>query len=100
MLMLIGDIDYVIFRRPDPAAGRNFHGSQVFDHRTDPAGFHVEHYVDGDIVDADDPTLKYPIGRDTMLQWGPAFSGLRPGSSDFADRSFVPGATVSSSDRA
>jgi hypothetical protein len=76
MLMLIDDFDYVIFSRPDPAAGRNFHGSQVFDDWTNPAGFHVEHYVDGDIVDADDPTLKYPIGRDTMLQWVPVFPGL------------------------
>ena len=68
MLMLIDDIDYVIFGRPDPAAGRHFHGSQVFDHRTDPAGFHVEHHVDGGIVNADNPRLICPIGRDTLLQ--------------------------------
>jgi hypothetical protein len=61
--MSIGDIDYVIFGRPDPAAGRHGHGSQVFDHRTEPAGFHVEHHVDGDIVSADNPTLKYPISN-------------------------------------
>ena len=24
----------------------------------------------------DNPTLKYPIGRDTLLQQGPAFPGL------------------------
>jgi hypothetical protein len=76
MLMLIDDIDYVIFGHPDPAAGRHGHGSQVFDHRTEPAGFHVEHHVDGDIVDAHDPTLKSPIDRDTLLQCGPAFPGL------------------------
>ena len=56
--------------------GRHFHGSQVFDYWTDPAGFHVEHYVDGDLVNDDNPTLKYPFGRDTLLQWGPAFPGL------------------------
>jgi hypothetical protein len=72
MLMLIDDIDYVIFGHPDPAAGRHGHGSQVFDHRTEPAGFHVEHHVDGDIVSADNPTL----GRDTLLQRVPAFPGL------------------------
>ncbi|ACC72671.1 VOC family protein [Paraburkholderia phymatum] len=56
--------------------GRHFHGSQIFDYWTDPAGFHVEHYVDGDLVNNDSPTLSYPFGRDTLLQWGPAFPGL------------------------
>jgi catechol 2,3-dioxygenase-like lactoylglutathione lyase family enzyme len=56
--------------------GRHFHGSQVFDYWTDPAGFHVEHFVDGDLVNGDSPVLKYPFGRDTLLQWGPAFPGL------------------------
>ena len=56
--------------------GRHFHGSQVFDYWTDPAGFHVEHFVDGDLVNEDNPTLKYPFGRDTLLQWGPNFPGL------------------------
>ena len=56
--------------------GRHFHGSQVFDYWTDPAGFHVEHFVDGDMVNGDSPVLKYPFGRDTLLQWGPAFPGL------------------------
>src|SRR5208337_2908751 len=45
-------------------------------YRTDPAGFHVEHYVDGDLVNEDNPTRKYPFGRDTLLQWGPTFPGL------------------------
>lgn len=56
--------------------GRHFHGSQIFDYWTDPAGFHVEHFSDGDLVNADTPTLRYPFGRDTLLQWGPAFPGL------------------------
>ena len=56
--------------------GRHFHGSQIFDYWTDPAGFHVEHYSDGDLVNEDSPTLKFPFGRDTLLQWGPAFPGL------------------------
>src|SRR5271157_2377851 len=56
--------------------GRHLYGSQVFDYWTDPAGFHVEHYVDGDLVNDDNPTRKYPFGRDTLLQWGPAFPGL------------------------
>lgn len=56
--------------------GRHFHGSQVFDYWTDPAGFHVEHFVDGDLVNADTPTLDCAFGRDTLLQWGPDFPGL------------------------
>ena len=61
---------------PLEIATSHFHGSQIFDYWTDPAGFHVEHFVDGDLVNADNPTLKYPFGRDTLLQWGPAFPGL------------------------
>ncbi|CAN0625257.1 conserved protein of unknown function [Burkholderia multivorans] len=56
--------------------GRHFHGSQIFDYWTDPAGFHMEHYVDGDMVNGESPALSYPFGRDTLLQWGPAFPGL------------------------
>lgn len=56
--------------------GRHFHGSQIFDYWTDPAGFHVEHFSDGDMVNADTPTLRYPFGRNTLLQWGPDFPGL------------------------
>jgi catechol 2,3-dioxygenase-like lactoylglutathione lyase family enzyme len=56
--------------------GRHFHGSQIFDYWTDAAGFHVEHFSDGDLVNHDTPTLRYPFGRDTLLQWGPAFPGL------------------------
>lgn len=55
--------------------GRHFHGSQIFDYWTDPAGFNVEHFTDGDLVNADTPILKYPFGRDTLLQWGPNFPG-------------------------
>jgi len=56
--------------------GRHFHGSQIYDYWTDPAGFHIEHYVDGDLVNADTSILDYPFGRDTLLQWCPAFPGL------------------------
>ncbi len=56
--------------------GRHFHGSQIFDYWTDPVGFHVEHFSDGDLVNEHTPTLSYPFGRDTLLQWGPDFPGL------------------------
>src|SRR5208283_4620914 len=74
----------------DGEALRHFHGSQVFDYWTDPAGFHVEHYVDGDLVNEENPTLKYPFGRDTLLQWGPAFPGLRPTPSGPWELSVMP----------
>lgn len=56
--------------------GRHFHGSQIFDYWTDPAGFHVEHFSDGDMVNEDTPTQLCSFGRDTLLQWGPVFPGL------------------------
>ena len=61
---------------PRYADGDPFNASQVFDYWTDPAGFHVEHYVDGDRINADDPTSKYPFGRDILLQWGATFPGV------------------------
>lgn len=70
--MVMGDKGY----KPRWGIGRHFHGSQIFDYWTDPAGFHMEHYVDGDVVNSDSPVLSYPFGRETLLQWGPAFPGL------------------------
>lgn len=57
-------------RRHRWGIGRHMYGSQVFDYWYDPADFHVEHYVDGDLVNDTTATLTLPIGRDTMLQWG------------------------------
>lgn len=51
--------------------GRHFRACRSFDYWTDPAGFHVEHYSDGDRVNEDSPTLSYPFGRDALLQWMP-----------------------------
>jgi len=70
--MVMGDKGY----RHRWGIGRHFYGSQVFDYWTDPAGFHVEHFVDGDLVNCDTPTLDRPFGRETLLQWGPPFPGL------------------------
>lgn len=37
--------------------GRHIQGSQIFDYRTDPDGFIVEHFADGDVMDATVPTV-------------------------------------------
>lgn len=55
--------------------GRHKHGSQVFDYWCDPAGFHIEHYTDGDLVNQDTPTARVPFDRETLLQWGHPFPG-------------------------
>jgi catechol 2,3-dioxygenase-like lactoylglutathione lyase family enzyme len=70
--MVMGDKGY----KHRSGIGRHFHGSQIFDYWTDPAGFHMEHYVDGDVFNGDSPVLSYPFGRETLLQRGPAFPGL------------------------
>ena len=50
--------------------GRHNFGSQVFDYWKDPAGDEWEHYADGDVLDADQPTGYYGLGRGTLWQWG------------------------------
>ncbi|MEU3010289.1 VOC family protein [Nocardia asteroides] len=50
--------------------GRHIQGSQIFDYWTDPDGFIVEHYADGDVFDASVPT-KYNEWRGSNHQiWG------------------------------
>ncbi len=52
--------------------GRHFMGSQIFDYWYDPYGFMVEHFIDGDMLNAEaEPGLG---SLDTALgvQWGPA----------------------------
>ena len=50
--------------------GRHNLGSQVFDYWKDPAGDEWEHYADGDVMDASQPTGYYGLGRGTLWQWG------------------------------
>ena len=54
----------------DCGVGRHLLGSQVFDYWKDPFGFRIEHYTDGDVVDADhQPTLFNGTAGETT-QWG------------------------------
>jgi len=51
--------------------GRHILGSQVFDYWQDPWGAKHEHYCDGDLFTADEPTGIHPVSREAMAQWGP-----------------------------
>lgn len=53
--------------------GRHYMGSQIFDYWRDPFGFKVEHWTDGDLVNAQtQPTREQvaPTGPGALSQWG------------------------------
>jgi catechol 2,3-dioxygenase-like lactoylglutathione lyase family enzyme len=49
--------------------GRHVHGSQIFDYWYDSSHFIIEHYADGDVVNADYETFRAKAGN--MAVWGP-----------------------------
>lgn len=49
--------------------GRHVLGSQIFDYWQDPSGFKIEHYADGDLVNADTGTKRDVVGP--LSVWGP-----------------------------
>jgi catechol 2,3-dioxygenase-like lactoylglutathione lyase family enzyme len=51
--------------------GRHVLGSQLFCYHIDPNGFEVEHYIDGDLFDAQHPTGYHPAGLPGLYKWGP-----------------------------
>ncbi|KAI1426637.1 glyoxalase [Xylaria sp. FL1777] len=51
--------------------GRHVMGSQIFDYWFDPSGFIFEHYVDGDLLTADEPTHRSLGGPGSIHVWGP-----------------------------
>lgn len=51
--------------------GRHVLGSQLFCYHIDPAGFEVEHYIDGDMFDASHPTGYHEGGLPGLYLWGP-----------------------------
>ncbi|MGB1581286.1 MAG: 2,4,5-trihydroxytoluene oxygenase [Nevskiales bacterium] len=51
--------------------GRHLLGSQIFDYWRDPWGFKHEHYCDGDVFTADNPTGVSYASKDSIFQWGP-----------------------------
>lgn len=58
--------------RLDCGVGRHLLGSQIYDYWRDPAGFRVEHYTDGDVVNQEHrPTVFSGTAAETT-QWGMA----------------------------
>ena len=51
--------------------GRHVQGSQIFDYWRDPFGNKVEHWTDGDLVNASTPVGHAPISNDELRQWAP-----------------------------
>ncbi|MGK8436796.1 VOC family protein [Ectopseudomonas hydrolytica] len=50
--------------------GRHILGSQIFDYWQDPWGDKHEHYCDGDLFTADQPTGVHEVSPEAMSQWG------------------------------
>ncbi len=50
--------------------GRHALGSQLFDYWKDPVGDEWEHYADGDLYDAHQPTGYHELTRGTLWTWG------------------------------
>ena len=50
--------------------GRHILGSQIFDYWQDPWGDKHEHYCDGDLFTADQPTGLHSVSPEAMSQWG------------------------------
>ena len=51
--------------------GRHLLGSQMYDYWRDPAGFTLEHWTDGDLLDASVPATDSPAKEFIMAQYGP-----------------------------
>lgn len=54
----------------DVGVGRHVLGSQIFDYWKDPFGFRIEHYTDGDVVDASHQPTKFNGTASDTTQWG------------------------------
>ena len=50
--------------------GRHLLGSQIYDYWLDPFGFRVEHYTDGDVVDAEHSPGFHAVTAEETTQWG------------------------------
>lgn len=54
----------------DVGVGRHMLGSQIFDYWKDPFGFRIEHYTDGDQVNARHQPAKFTGTAEETTQWG------------------------------
>ena len=64
--------EYLKARQREAAwgVGRHIMGSQIFDYWKDPFGFRVEHYTDGDVVDARHQPGVFNGTAPETTQWG------------------------------
>jgi catechol 2,3-dioxygenase-like lactoylglutathione lyase family enzyme len=62
-------------RRHAWGVGRHVLGSQIFDYWKDPWGHELEHWTDGDLFTAADPTGVAGVAELLGAQWGPGFPG-------------------------
>lgn len=71
---VMGAHDYLLAQgyRLDCGVGRHLMGSQIFDYWKDPFGFRVEHYTDGDVVDAHHRPGTFNGTAAETTQWGMA----------------------------
>jgi catechol 2,3-dioxygenase-like lactoylglutathione lyase family enzyme len=51
--------------------GRHVQGSQIFDYWRDPFGNKLEHWTDGDLVNANTPIGREQLSDNALYQWGP-----------------------------
>lgn len=56
----------------DCGVGRHLLGSQIYDYWRDPAGFRVEHYTDGDVVNHEHQATVFSGTAAETTQWGMA----------------------------
>ncbi len=55
-------------------------GKMLTQCRFDPAGFILEHYVDGDLLDMSEPIHKNPASPDNLHVWGESTYFVSPGN--------------------
>ena len=46
-------------------------GTPIFDYWSDPSGFIIEHYTDGDFVNQNHQVLRQEAGPKLLSTWGP-----------------------------
>ncbi|OGL20405.1 MAG: hypothetical protein A3F92_11040 [Candidatus Rokubacteria bacterium RIFCSPLOWO2_12_FULL_71_22] len=64
--------------------GRHLLGSQIFDYQLDPYGTTMEHYADGDVLDAAYPVGFHRFDKQGLYHWGPDLPAR------FIDQSMTP----------
>nr|AAD12738.1 trihydroxytoluene oxygenase [Burkholderia cepacia] len=63
--------------KPGWGVGRHILGSQIFDYWFDPAGNLVEHFTDGDLIQAGAAPGMHPLDDDALAMWGPPLTASK-----------------------